>query len=274
MNPVVRPSRDGPRASWTAILLAGQRPEGDPLAAAAGTEWKALIPVAGEPMLARVVRALLAAPSVGDVVILAQAPERMLGAAPEWIARSPRIRVAASGPGISGSIAGIAGTAAAPWPVLVTTADHPLLSVAMIEAFLAAAEGADVAVGAAERRVVHAAYPDNRRTWLRFADGDWSGANLFALGGGKAQAALAAWATVERDRKKALRLIWRFGPLLALRALTRTIGLGGAIAAAGRRLGLVARLVPMAQAEAAIDVDKPADLALAEWILRARERSG
>ena len=261
-------------ARWTAILLAGQRPGVDPLAAAAGVTWKALIPVAGEVMLARVVQTLLAAPSVGDVVVLAQAPEALLAAAPAWIAASPRVRTAAGGTGISTAIAAVAGSAAAPWPVLVTTADHPLLTVAMIEAFLAAAEGADVAVAMAERRVIHAAYPDNRRTWLRFADGDWSGANLFALGGERARAALASWAEVEQDRKKALRLVWHFGPLLALRAVTRTIGLGSALAAAGRRLGLTARLVAMAQAEAAIDVDKPSDLALAERILRARDGSG
>ena len=73
---------------------------------------------------------------------------------------------------------------------------------------------------------------------------------------------------------KARRLLSHFGPWLAVRALTRTIGLADALAAAGRRLGLTARLVAMPQAEAAIDVDKPADLALAETILAARAASG
>ncbi len=255
---------------WTAILLAGQRPGGDPLAAHAGVTWKALIPVAGETMLARVVTTLLAAPSIGDIVVLAQTPERILADAPGWIAANPRVRTATGGSGIAAGIARIAGSAEAPWPVLVTTADHPLLTVAMVETFTAQAAGADVAVAVAERRVIHAAYPDNKRTWLRFADGDWSGANLFALGGPKAQAALTAWTEVEQDRKKAFKLVWHFGPLLALRAATRTIGLHEAIALAGRRLGFAARLVAMTQAEAAIDVDKPSDLALAERILRAR----
>ena len=231
---------------------------------------KALIPVAGEPMIARVARTLLDSPSIRDVVILAQSADAILAEAPAWLAADDRIRTATGGAGIATSIAAVAGTRAAPWPVLVTTADHPLLTVGMVEQFVAGAEGADVAVAVAERRVIHAAYPDNKRTWLRFADGDWSGANLFALAGPKAQPALASWAEVEQDRKKALRLIWHFGPLLALRAMTRTIGLHAAVARAGRRMGLTARLVPMAQAEAAIDVDKPSDLALAERILRAR----
>lgn len=256
--------------SRTAILLAGQRPGGDPLAAAVGARFKALIPVAGEPMLARVVRTLLAAPSIGRIVILTQDPATLLADAPDWIAAHPRIATAAGGGGISTSLAAIVGTAAAPWPVLVTTADHPLLTVAMVEGFLCDAGSADVAVAMVERTTVLAAYPDNRRTWLKLRDGAWSGANLFALQSPRAQAALAAWAEVEQDRKKALRLLGHFGPWLAVRAFTRTIGLKDALAQAGRRMGLTARLVSMPQPEAAIDVDKLADLALAERILAAQ----
>lgn len=257
---------------WTAILLAGERPGGDPLARSVGAPWKALIPVAGEPMLARVARTLLACPSIGEVVVLAQEPARLLAAAPAWLGGEPRLRTAAGGAGISTSIAAVAG-GAAPWPLLVTTADHPLLTVATIEAFLAGIGDADVAVAAVEAGVLHAAYSGNRRTWLKFADGAWTGANLFALAGERARPALAAWAEVEQDRKKALRLVWHFGPLLALRAMTRTIGLRAAVAAAGRRLGVAARLVALNDPEAAIDVDKPADLALAERILAARQAS-
>ncbi|MEY3905654.1 MAG: hypothetical protein RIR59_477, partial [Pseudomonadota bacterium] len=52
--------------------------------------------------------------------------------------------------------------------------------------------------------------------------------------------------------------------------ITRTIGLKSALRKAGRRLGLNAQLVDMRSAEAAIDVDKPSDHALAEQILAAR----
>ena len=38
---------------WTAILLAGSRPGRDRFAARYGAELKALIPIAGEPMLLR-----------------------------------------------------------------------------------------------------------------------------------------------------------------------------------------------------------------------------
>ncbi len=68
-------------------------------------------------------------------------------------------------------------------PLLITTADHPLLSAEIVEAFCAGARasGADLAAGLAAAEVVREAYPEAARTWLRFADGSYSGANLFAL---------------------------------------------------------------------------------------------
>ena len=130
-----------------------------------------------------------------------------------------------------------------------------------------------LAVGLVERRTIEAVHPETRRTWLRFSDGDYSGANLFALRTPAAQRALDIWASVEQDRKKAARLMLHFGPWLALRALTRTISLDSALAKAARRAGLTVQAVRLPVAEAAIDVDKEADLELAERILKARSAS-
>lgn len=262
---------DAPSPGWTALLLAGQRPGTDAMAAHFGVAAKALIPVAGRSMLDRVARTLLESPSIDRIVLLAQDPAALATGDTAWLANDTRIRFAPSASGISASVTAIAGTPVAPWPILVTTADHPLLTPDMIETFVAGAAGTDVAVGVVGRRVLLAAYPDNRRTWLVFSDDAYSGANLFALNGPGAHAALAKWAEVERDRKKAWRLIAQFGPLLALRALTRTIAFAPAMAQAAARIGCTAKPVILSQAEAAIDVDKPSDHALAESILRTRE---
>lgn len=255
---------------WTALLLAGQRPGTDPLAAHFGETWKALVSVGGEPMLSRVARTLLASPSVGHVVVLAQSPEA-LTARPEtaWLATESRVSFATSMASISRSVGAVAGRVA-PWPVLVTTADHALLTPDMVESFVADVGDADLAVALVERRTLLARYPGNKRTWLRFRGGAYSGANLFALTGPGARGALDLWAGVEQDRKKGWKLVAAFGPWLLLRALTRTITLHAGLAAAGRRLGLEARAVVLPQPEAAIDVDKPADHKLAEAILTAR----
>jgi hypothetical protein len=75
---------------------------------------------------------------------------------------------------------------------------------------------------------------------------------------------------VEQDRKKGWRLIARFGPALLLRALTRTITLDMAVRRAGRKLGVTARAIPLADPLAAVDVDKPDDLLIADAVLEAR----
>jgi hypothetical protein len=121
-----------------------------------------------------------------------------------------------------------------------------------------------------ERGVMMTCYPENKRTWLRFQDGDWSGANLFMLNGPEAFKALELWAEAEQDRKKAWKLFLHFGPWLALRALTRTISLRQALVIGGRRIGVKAELVALTAAEAAIDVDKVSDHELAEAILKNR----
>lgn len=251
---------------WTAVVLAGQRPGPDPLATHFGLTYKALLPVGGVPMVARVVETLSRVPSVGRIVILTQAPDAIVPALPKGVP----VDFAESGAGISTSILAIAGTDKAPFPIFLTTADHPLLTVGMIEEFLGGIGDADLGIGMVERATMLAAYPDNKRTWLRFADGHWSGANLFAFSSGRVRAALELWSAAERDRKTAWKLFLHFGPWLAFRALTRTIGLGDALGKAGKRLGLSARLVPITDAEAAIDVDKPSDHAQAEEILARR----
>ena len=259
-------------AGWTAILLAGQRPGPDPLAQAFGEQWKVLIPVDGEAMLSRVARTLLASPSIARVLVVAQQPDALFVGDCAWLAKEARVAAAVSTSGIAVSIAALAGTEQAPWPVLVTTADHPLLTPAIVEAVIAGTGDADISVGVVSSRTLLASYPDNRRTWLKFAGGHWTGANLFALASIKAVPALMAWSEVERDRKKALKLIWHFGPLLAIRAVTRTITLEAAIAKAGHKLGARIRPIDLPLAEAGIDVDKPSDHALAEKILTRRRQ--
>ena len=248
---------------WAALVLAGSRPGGDPLAEHFGAKAKALIDFSGQPMLARVVAALNASTDVGSILVIAQDTAPLL----EAIGQGGGAAVSTSGGGISASILALAGTTNLPFPILVTTADHPLLTPEIITEFLNGAGDADVAIGMVERETLRALYPENRRTWLKFSDGHWSGANLFALQSESCVAALELWANAEQDRKTAWKLFLHFGPWLALRALTRTIGLGDGLIRAGKKLGLKAKLVPLSQAEAAIDVDKPDDhrLAIEIW---------
>ena len=79
----------------------------------------------------------------------------------------------------------------------------------MVETFLAGVleKGASASVGLASEAVIQAAYPDVRRTYLKFAEGGDSGCNLFALARPDAADALGFWQEIDRNRKKPLKLI-------------------------------------------------------------------
>jgi GTP:adenosylcobinamide-phosphate guanylyltransferase len=264
------PSEETPL--WTAIILAGQRPEGDPMAAYCNVQYKALIPINGQTMLERVARALIASPYIGRMVVMAQSPEDLKAGLSPDLAEHDGIAFVESNDGIATSIHGVIGSDIAPWPVLVTTADNALLTGEILDRFFQAHSGQDVAVGVVERQTMLAAYPDARRTWLKFRGGAYSGANLFALHNAAAKPAVAFWSAVEKDRKKGWKIFAHFGPWLLLRALSRTIGFTDAMAQAGARMSLRAEPIILPIAEAAIDVDKPDDLELVTGILERRER--
>lgn len=253
----------------TAIVLAGERPGGDPFARSLGVDAKALIPVAGEAMVSRVVRVLADHRDIGRIVVVAQDFAALQDdPACAWMAKDPRIAFAPSLATIAATIEQLINQGAA--PMLVTTADNALLTGAMVDHFLAAAQPHDLGIAMVERRTLLSAYPKSQRSWLKFRGGAWSGANLFWIGGEAVLPLIAIWRDVEQDRKKGWRVISAFGPAILLAAVLRLVTLPDAIARIGRRHGIDARLVAMPQPEACIDVDKPADLALAEAILAAR----
>ena len=252
--------------SWTALVLAGSRPGRDEFAESHGTDLKALIPVGGVPMVARPVAALLAAPEVDAVRVLAQQPERIAAVLPVH----EKLSVEASGATIAATIEAILADPATRFPLLVTTADHALLDEAMIADFCAAAAGAGVAIGLVERRALDARLLQTKRTWIKFRGGAYSGANLFALGSRDAAKAVALWRSVEQDRKKGWRMVAALGPALLLGSVLRLRTLDQTLTSIGRKLGLTIRKVELANPLAAVDVDKPADHALVSAILEGR----
>lgn len=250
----------------TAILLAGSRPGGDPLAKAHGTDLKALIPLAGEPMVRRPIQALLACAQVDRIRVLTQKPDHL-----ETVLQAgERVTLEQSGRTIAATLEAFCFDAAVEWPLLVTTADHALLTSEMIEDFLSGASGADIAIGLVEKSALMQRLPQSERTWLNFRGGAYSGANLFLLGGPQVLPALELWRSVEQDRKKAWRLLWMLGPATFAGAALRLRTLPQTLDRIGRKLRLKIRAVELADPLAAVDVDKPADHALVEAILEGR----
>lgn len=257
---------------FNVLVLAGSRGASDPVAAAAGMAQKCLVPAGGVPMLCRVLDTLAATPGIGRVFVTLQDPAAIAGDIELQRRLGRRVELVAGDTTPSLSVAAAIARIPEPFPLLVTTADHPLLTPEMVGYFLdaAAASGADVAAGLTSSGVLLASYPESKRTWLRFRDERYSGANLFALLTPQAMAAVRFWRRVEADRKKPWRIARAFGPGALLGYVLGLFDLQAAMRRVSRAMGCEARAIPLPFAEAAIDVDKPADLALVETILARR----
>ncbi|MEQ8355226.1 MAG: NTP transferase domain-containing protein [Kiloniellaceae bacterium] len=262
------PDAAAPR--FTALVLAADRGAGDPVSRAAGVAHKCLAPVAGRAMLDRVVAALAASPHVGRIAISLRDPAlagQVAALAP--LLESGRLVPLQAAETPSRSVLKAAAELDQLYPLLVTTADHALLTTQMVDYFCgkSVTSGAEVTAGLTASQVLLAGYPQSRRTYLRFRDEHYSGSNLFALLAAGSLKAVEVWLRAEQQRKRPWRIAAVFGPALLLGYLLRRYSLDEALDRISERLGMKIAAVKMPFAEAAIDVDKPEDLELAEKIL-------
>jgi GTP:adenosylcobinamide-phosphate guanylyltransferase len=260
------------RGKFTALVMAGSRGPSDPVAQYCGVSHKALAPIAGRPMIEHVLDAVAAAPSIGKIILVIEKPE-LLAALPTVQALGDRVALMEAKPSPSWSVTATLDQFD-PYPALITTADHPLLTPAMIEEFVAKMPGdVDVAALVARDRVIQAEHPETKRTYLRFSDAAVSGCNLFALPTKRGRNAVAFWRRLERDRKKPWKMAWSLGPRTIVRFALRRLTVAKALDAVGRQADVRAALVESSFGTAAIDVDKAADHVLVERILRERAKS-
>jgi len=254
--------------TWTALVLAAGRGPNDPMAKAYGVSHKCALPVNGVPMLRRVVNALQGSQSIAAIAISIESPAIVREALTEKDTRIAIIPSESSAP--RSAIVAIRNNPA--FPVLITTGDHALLTPEMVDYFCEHAErnGADFSAGLARAEVIMKAYPQSIRTFFRFGKDRVSGCNLFAITNENGLRILEKWQYLEQSRKKPWRLVAAFGPVALIRFVLGALSLDGVFSIVSQRLGLDAKPVLMPFAEAAIDVDKPSDLELAEAILKKR----
>ena len=261
-----------PVRGYAALVLAGRRHGEDSLAQAAGAPHRALLDIHGTPMLERVLRTLAATPCIDHIVVSIDEPrllDRFPGIAALRAASGAQIVVVRATDSPSQSVLAILDDGSSDQPVLVTTADHALLDVAMVEYFLGQAEarGGDVAVGLVASAVLRERFPESRRTYLGFADERYSGANLFSFQTPRARRAVDFWKRAESFRKRPWRLVASFGARALFLFLTRRLSLEEAFAEVTRALDARVFPIVMPWAEAAVDVDKLSDLELVRRVL-------
>lgn len=257
---------------YTALVLAGSRGVADPVAQAAGVAHKALAVVGGRPMLLRVLDSLRASPSVGRIVLAVQ--DRAI------VEALPDVAAAVAGGEIT-----LTPTQASPastieaairnlpdaFPLLVITSDLALLTADVVESFVRGVPpDADIAVCLTTRAAIERKYPGSARTYFELGGEGYKACNLFAFARPEAARAVAFWVQMERHRKRPWRIALRIGLWPLLRYAVGRLDLDAAFRELSRLTGVRGAPVVLPQAEAAIDVDKPSDLAQVEQILSRR----
>lgn len=257
-------------SQFAALVLAADRGNQDAVARYAGTVCKAYAPIAGRPMVIRVLDALEKSRKI-ESVLLCGPPRSLLSSCEVlklridnkqvgWVEnRDSPARSAAYG----------AAQINPQRQILLTTADHALLTPEIVDYFLQASSdlACDVTVGVVRYETVKNRYGNAKRTVLRLQDGGYCGCNLFTL---NTQGRVLAdfWQQAEALRKRPWKLISR---ILGWRAvwsyLLGRLTLDQALQQISMRTGVRVRPVILPFPEAGIDVDKVEDLQLVESIL-------
>jgi CTP:molybdopterin cytidylyltransferase MocA len=258
-----------------ALILAGNRGGTDAISRLTGVSHKALAPIGGVPMLQRVLQSLTHCAAIEQIYVCID-DVSLLEDVPALAAayHGGLLKVVPPAASPAASVASALHRIGLDEPLLITTADHPLLTPEMISHFLAHAPAdGDLAVALARLDVVQAAYPQSIRTGYRLGGERYSGCNLFLARRPAAAKIATFWQRMEKFRKKPWRLVLEVGPFALLRLVLGQLDLKAALKHLSRRTGAEIRAVDMPFAEAAIDVDKPADYELVTAILQRRENA-
>ena len=253
-------------------MLAGDRGSDDPVARHTGASCKALVQLAGRPMVLRVLEALAASTAIDGVTLVGpqaaqveQCPELAAHIAVGTLAWLPPQR----SPSLSAAVA--LEQLPADRPVLLTTADHALLQAGWVDAFCqqALASGEDAVVGLVRHAAVQEAFPGSKRTALRFKDDAYCGCNLFAFLNPVGRRAPAFWQRIEQQRKQPHRLAAALGAGTLMAYLCGRLTLVGSLERLSRKIGAQLGAVLLDDPQAAVDVDSAADFELVRSILAA-----
>lgn len=258
--------------AWSALVLAGDRGRHDPVAQATGAPCKALVQAGGTPLLQRVLQTLDQCPAIEhccvvgpDSSLIEQNPALtriMQAVEAEWIS-----------PGTSPVASVLKGLAALPQnnPVLITTADHALLTPAMVARMCQPQEQLDLGVGLIDHSIIKQAYPQSRRTTTRLGGICYCGCNLFALHHPRGRRLIERWRRVEQQRKHPIRIVaGMLGWQAVLAYILRFLSLQGAFERLSRRHGVSTGPILLTDPDSAVDVDSVSDWHQVEAILAER----
>ncbi len=245
-----------------AIVTAGGIPQpDDPLYTYSHGESKAMIDVAGKPMIQWILDALGNARSVDNIIVIGLSPESGV------TCRKPLYFIANQGRMLANAVAGINKAIELKKDtdyVLLVSSDIPALRAEMVDWLVDTCMQTkdDLYYGICPREVMEKRYPDSKRTFTHLKDMDVCGADINMSHVRMATEHLDMWESLIGNRKSPLKQarIIGLGTLFAL--FTRRLTLNDAVQRVCNRIGIRGRAIVWPYAEACMDVDKPHQLEL------------
>jgi molybdopterin-guanine dinucleotide biosynthesis protein A len=251
---------------FIAVAMAGGSLEPDFRQAGYDVPNKAYLPIAGELMLVRVLRALRGSSSIGEIRCVTPASAAAL--APE-VAQLCDELVEPGSDLISSVLAGFAGLASAE-RVIVSATDMPLLTASAVDDFaaLAAQTPCDLGYGFVERQDHDRSYPGVRHTWVRLREGTFCGGGMSVIRAGAAVQLEPVLRNFVEARKSPAKLASLFSPGLVVKVLMGQLSVAELERRADQLTGLTCRGILCRDPEVAVNVDRLEDVRTVEAYAR------
>ncbi|MDX1600556.1 MAG: NTP transferase domain-containing protein [Anaerolineales bacterium] len=255
-----------------AFVAAGKVPaEEDPLYTYTQGEPKAMIDIAGKPMVQWVLDALNQADSIGQIGVLGLGPDDGLRS------EKPISYVPDRGGLLQNSLAGLEwGRHTDPSSdyVLFVSADIPAVTGEIIDWRVRAATGplVDLDYVAVERAVMETRFPDARRSYVRLRDVEICGGDINMIHT-RMEVDTDIWDRLIGARKNALRQASVLGFDTLVLLLLRRLTLEQTLEKVAGRLSLKGRVHLSPHAEVAMDLDKPEHLEILRRVLDQRSQA-
>lgn len=261
-------------ASFTALVLAGQRQKHDPVAKAGNASCKAFAEIEARPMITYVLDSLLACDNIDDIYICIDENLLCEDECPALLDyfQKPQIHKIQPQNSPSASVDYFLGSQSAS-RVLITTADHPLLTSAMISQFIEsfAKSNADAAAAVTPTDMIEQCYPQCKRTKIMFSDGSYTGCNLFAISGEKSRRVVKFWQKIDNLRKTPWKIFSVIGLATFVKYISGRLSLRDAVRDLGDKVDAQLWPVILLDPHAGIDIDTADDLALVKQIFQNDE---
>ena len=247
-----------------AIVTAGGIPlPDDPLYIYTKGDSKAMLDVAGKPMIQWVLDALNEAQHVGQVIIIGLSPKS------DITCKKPLHFISNQGRMLANIVAGVNKSielnSKAEY-VLLITSDIPGIKAKMIDWMIETSTKTkeDMYYGIVPREVMEARYPGSNRTFTKLKGMQFCGADLQVSHVTMATDPdhLKVWEKLLGKRKSPLKQAATIGFGTLFRVVTRQITLDELVATITKRIGITGRPIIWESAEPGMDVDKPHQLEL------------